>query len=99
MTTKRFTFKSSKLSSAADQLWSASKSGFKADEKNIKLDLGKTLATDKSEKSANVETTKSTVGGFIFGSKLSEKVIISNGVCFSFSSLSFSHAHLCYNSG
>ncbi|OZC05562.1 hypothetical protein X798_07464 [Onchocerca flexuosa] len=79
MTTKRFTFKSSKLSSAADQLWSASKSGFKADEKNIKLDLGKTLAKDKPEKSTNAEATKSTVDGFIFGSKLSEKVIISNG--------------------
>uniref|UniRef100_A0A2K6VDW5 RanBD1 domain-containing protein n=1 Tax=Onchocerca volvulus TaxID=6282 RepID=A0A2K6VDW5_ONCVO len=79
MTTKRFTFKSSKLSSAADQLWSASKSGFKADEKSIKLDLGKTLAKDKPEKSTNAEATKTTVDGFIFGSKLSEKVIISNG--------------------
>ncbi|EFO20575.2 RanBP1 domain-containing protein [Loa loa] len=77
MTTKRFAFKSSKLSSAADQLWSASKSGFKADEKNIKLDLGKTLAKDKPEKSSNAEATKNTVGSFVFGSKLSEKVIIS----------------------
>ncbi|KAM3718240.1 Ran-binding protein [Dirofilaria immitis] len=79
MATKRFSFKSSKLSSAADQLWLASKSGFKADEKSIKLDLGKTLARDKPEKSANTEAVKSTVDGFIFGSKLSEKVIISNG--------------------
>ncbi|KAL3995369.1 RanBP1 domain family protein [Acanthocheilonema viteae] len=79
MTTKRFEFKSSKLSSAADQLWTASKSGFKADEKNIKLDLGKTLAKDKSEKSRNMEAVKSVADGFIFGSKLSEKVIINNG--------------------
>uniref|UniRef100_A0A0R3RFT3 RanBD1 domain-containing protein n=1 Tax=Elaeophora elaphi TaxID=1147741 RepID=A0A0R3RFT3_9BILA len=73
MTTKQFAFKSSKLTTAADQLWSASKSGFKADEKNIKLDLGKTLAKDKPEKSGNTEAIKSTADGFIFGSKLSEK--------------------------
>lgn len=97
MTTKRFTFKSSKLSSAADQLWSASKSGFKADEKSIKLDLGKTLAKDKPEKSTNAEATKTTVDGFIFGSKLSEKVIISNGVCIFFFSLPFFYTCLCCN--
>uniref|UniRef100_A0A915Q757 RanBD1 domain-containing protein n=1 Tax=Setaria digitata TaxID=48799 RepID=A0A915Q757_9BILA len=79
MTTKRFTFKSSKLSSAADQLWSASKSGFKADEKSIKLDLGKTLTKNKLEKSTSAGTAGSTSIGFIFGSKLSEKVIVSNG--------------------
>ncbi|KAK6104543.1 RanBP1 domain family protein [Brugia pahangi] len=79
MTTKRIAFKSSKLSSAADQLWSASKNGFKADEKNIKLDLGKTLAKDKPERNANIETVKNTGDSFIFGSKLSEKVIINNG--------------------
>ncbi|CAG9535698.1 unnamed protein product [Cercopithifilaria johnstoni] len=73
MTTKRFAFKSSKLSSAADQLWLASKSGFKADEKNIKLDLGRTLTKDKTEKSGNTEAAKSTAVDFIFGSKLSEK--------------------------
>ncbi|VDK79259.1 unnamed protein product [Litomosoides sigmodontis] len=73
MTTKRFAFKSSKLSSAADQLWSASKSGFKADEKNIKLDLGKVLTKDKPTRSDSTESAKATADGFIFGSKLSEK--------------------------
>ncbi|VDN04286.1 unnamed protein product [Thelazia callipaeda] len=78
MTTKRITFKSSKLSSAADQLWLASKNGFKADEKSIKLDLGKTLTKDTPEvRIADFEETCAT-GSFIFGSKMSEKVIINN---------------------
>lgn len=97
MTTKRFVFKSSKLSSAADQLWLASKSGFKADEKNIKLDLGKMLAKDKPEKSISTEAAKNTADDFIFGSKLSEKVIINNGVCIFFTFHSFLCAFLCYN--
>lgn len=96
MTTKRFAFKSSKLSSAADQLWSASKSGFKADEKNIKLDLGKMLTKDKPAKSESTEAAKTTADGFIFGSKLSEKVIVSNGVCI-FSFLLLLSANLCYS--
>lgn len=83
MTSKRFSFKSSKLSTAADQLWTASKNGFKADDKSIKLDLGKTLLKDKAEKNAEADKTVESLGGFIFGSKLSEKVIINNGVCVS----------------
>lgn len=75
---KPFSFKSSALSVAADQLWSASKKEFKAGDTSVKLDLGKTLG-EKSEPAARpAETTKNT--GFVFGSKITERVIVDNKV-------------------
>ncbi|MFH4981573.1 hypothetical protein AB6A40_008282 [Gnathostoma spinigerum] len=71
---KPFSFKSSKLSSAVDPLWSASKGGFKAEEASIKLDLGKTLGNEKSvdpAKASNLPT-------FVFGSKITERIVTSD---------------------
>lgn len=89
MPTKQFSFKTSKLSSTADQLWSASKSGFKANEKSVKLDLGKTLvkSDDSSVKGKNDNEKlpcASTSNGFIFGSRLTERVIVDKNVSFFF---------------
>lgn len=74
---KPFVFKSSKLSTAADQLWTASKSEFKptTTATAIKLDLGKTLVDDKVS-AAKLNADLASKKGFVFGSKLTERVIV-----------------------
>ncbi|VDM39881.1 unnamed protein product [Toxocara canis] len=74
---KPFAFKSSKLSTAADQLWSASKNEFKPTgaTTSIKLDLGRTLADDKTS-AAKLNADLANKKGFVFGSKLTERVIV-----------------------
>uniref|UniRef100_A0A0N5AG55 RanBD1 domain-containing protein n=1 Tax=Syphacia muris TaxID=451379 RepID=A0A0N5AG55_9BILA len=75
-TKKPFAFKSSALSSTADELWSASKKVFKAGDTSIKLDLGKTLA-EKSKTNVRPSDAVKT-SGFVFGSKITERVIVDN---------------------
>uniref|UniRef100_A0A915CGC7 RanBD1 domain-containing protein n=1 Tax=Parascaris univalens TaxID=6257 RepID=A0A915CGC7_PARUN len=74
---KPFVFKSSKLSTAADQLWTASKSEFKPSTTAtaVKLDLGKTLIDDNVA-NAKLNADLANKKGFIFGSKLTERVIV-----------------------